>query len=78
MVAGGEDRRAAGRLDELGGLLERLGAVHRRAPAAGAAAGHVDGGAGGAELDGDRAAAAARGAGDDGDLVVEGHATDSK
>ena len=78
VVGGGEDRRAAGVGDERGGLLERLGAVHRRAPAARAAAGDVDGGAGGAELDGDGAAAAARGAGDDRDMVVKRHAGDSK
>jgi hypothetical protein len=66
------DPAAAGGGDQLGGLLDGLGAVHRGAPVPGAAAGDVDGGAGGAQLDGDSSACSPRGAGDDGDLSDEG------
>ena len=58
------DAAPAGRVDELGGLLDRLGPVHLRALRARGAAGDVDGGAGGAELDRD---APPRGAGRPGD-----------
>ena len=73
VVGGREHRAAAGALDERRGLLERLGTVHRRSPPAGAAPGDVDGRAGGAQLDRDRTAASASGAGDDGDVVGEAH-----
>ena len=53
------DPRAAGRVDELGGLLDRLGPVVLRALLARAAAGAVDGRARLAERDGDPAPGAA-------------------
>ena len=67
VVDGDRDALAAGRGDELGGLLDRLRAVDLGAPLARAAAGAVDGRAGLAERDGDAAARAAGGAGDERD-----------
>ena len=63
--------RPAGGVDQLGRLLDGLGPVHLRALGAGRAAGAVDGGAGGAELDGDAAPGGPGGAGDQRDLALE-------
>jgi hypothetical protein len=59
---------AAGRRDQVAGVLDGLAAVHLRGPAdAAAATSGVDVGTGAAELDGDRAAAPARGSRDERD-----------
>ena len=71
VVARHGDAVAAGGVDELGGLLDRLGAVHLRAPRAGRAAGHVHRRAGGAELDGDAAPRATGRAGDERHRAVQ-------
>lgn len=64
-VVGGYGDAVAARLgDEVGGVLDGLGAVVLRAPGAGAAAGDVDGGAGRAQFDGDAASGAAGRSGD--------------
>jgi hypothetical protein len=69
VVGGDRDPLAAGRADELGGLVDRLRPVVLRAPPAGAAAAAVDRGAGLAECDGDAAPGAAGGAGHEGHLA---------
>src|SRR5262249_55896808 len=53
VVTGHRDAFAAGLGDQVGGVLDGLRAVHVGAVAASGAAGDVDGGAGGAEFDGD-------------------------
>ena len=65
------DPAPARRVDERGGLLDRLGTVVLRARRGGAAAGAVDGGAGLAERDGDAAAGAAGRARDERDRAFE-------
>ena len=71
VVAADGDALATGGRDALGRVLDRLRAVHRRAPGTRGAAAAVDGGAERSELDGDGAAAAARGTGDEGDPARE-------
>jgi len=68
VVAPDRDAGAAGGGDQVGGVLDGLGAVHVGAGGAGGAAGDVDGGAGGAELGGDATPGAAGCAGHEGDL----------
>src|SRR6185437_15088140 len=65
------DAGAAGAVDQLGGLVDGLGALHGGRGAGGGPAGDVDGGAGGAQFDGDAAAGTAGGAGDEGYLPGE-------
>ena len=71
VVAANGDAFAAGGRDALGRVLDRLRAVHRGAPGARGATAAIDGGAERPELDGDGAAAATRGAGDEGDPAGE-------
>jgi hypothetical protein len=71
VVDGYGDAGAAGLGDQVGGVLDGLGAVVLGAPGAGAAPGDVDGGAGGAELDRDPPARSPGGPGDQGDLARE-------
>src|SRR5690606_3368024 len=58
VVGGHRDAGAAGLGDEVGGVLDGLGAVVLGAAGAGGAAGHVDGRAGGAQFHGDAASGA--------------------
>ena len=67
------DALAAGRRHQLRRFLDRLGPAVFGLLAARRPAGHVDGGAGGAQFDGDAAARAARRAGDQRDLSLQGH-----
>ncbi len=71
VAADGNPGPACG-VDPLGGALDRLRSVHLRALLARGAAAAVDGGSERSELDGDRAAAAAGGAGDKGDPAGKG------
>jgi len=61
------DPGAPGGGDEVGGVLDRLGAPLLGALLPGASPGAVDGGTRGPELDGDATAGTARGAGDERD-----------
>ena len=63
------DAVSAGGTDQLGGLLDRLGPVHRRPLSSGGAPGDVDGRARGAELGGDAAPGAPRASGNERDLI---------
>src|SRR5690606_9978858 len=73
MVDAHRDAPAAGRIDELGRLLDRLGTRVFRAVLAGCPAGHIDRGAGGAELMRDAAARTTRRPGDQRHLAVQRH-----
>jgi hypothetical protein len=68
MVDGHRDAGAAGRRDELGGLLDGLGAVHLGPLGARAASGGVDRGAGRTELHRDLPPGASRRPGHESDL----------
>ena len=65
------DAVSAGGTDQLGGLLDRLGPVHRRPLSSCGAPGDVDGRARGAELGGDAAPGAPRGSGNERDLILK-------
>jgi hypothetical protein len=65
------DPGAAGRGDQLSGLLDGLRPVEFGAALAGGPAGGVDGGPGGAELDGDLPAGASGRPGDERDLASQ-------
>ena len=71
VVDGDGDAASARGRDQLGRVLDGLGAVHGGARGAGGAAGDVDGGARVAELDGDATAGAARAARDQSYVLVE-------
>ncbi len=65
------DALAAGGVDQLGGLLDRLGSVHLGALLPSGPAGAVHGGAGSAELDRDPSSGGPGGAGHECDLAFE-------
>ena len=76
VVDGDGDARAAGFVDQLGGLLDGLGPVHLGPLVSGGAPGHVDGRPRRAQLDGDAPPRAPGPARDERDLAVQrsGHA----
>ncbi|MDQ0835333.1 hypothetical protein QF032_007177 [Streptomyces achromogenes] len=71
VVGGYGDAPAAGLGDQVGGVLYGLGAVVLGAPLAGGAPGHVDGGAGRAQLHGDAPAGAPGRSRDQGDPALQ-------